>query len=138
MKAHSVLLALFLLIGYTINIVAQVDRNLRFTHLTNDNGLPTNTIYSLCQDFKGFIWIATANGLCKYDGRSISVYEVEPTKGERKKGGIIRHVFEDKRHRLWVITHKGVNLYNRNKDNFNFVSVAVWRVTRVELTRILH
>ncbi len=123
MKAHSVLLALFLLIGYTINIVAQVDRNLRFTHLTNDNGLPTNTIYSLCQDFKGFIWIATANGLCKYDGRSISVYEVEPTKGERKKGGIIRHVFEDKRHRLWVITHKGVNLYNRNKDNFNFVSV---------------
>ena len=40
-----------------------------------------------------------------------------------EKGGIIRHVFEDKRHRLWVITHKGVNLYNRNKDNFNFVSV---------------
>lgn len=85
MKAHSVLLALFLLIGYTINIVAQVDRNLRFTHLTNDNGLPTNTIYSLCQDFKGFIWIATANGLCKYDGRSISVYEVEPTKVKEKR-----------------------------------------------------
>lgn len=126
MKTRSLLLILFLWIGQSMPLsaqIAQIDRNLRFAHLTNDNGLPTNTIYSLCQDFKGFIWIATANGLCKYDGRSVAVYEVEPSKGERKKGGIVRHVFEDKQHRLWVITHKGVNLYNRNRDNFNFVPV---------------
>lgn len=123
MKTRSVLLILFLLLAQATAVLAQVDRNLRFTHLTNDNGLPTNTVYSLCQDFKGFIWIATASGLCKYDGRSVTVYEVEPSKGERKKGGIVRHVFEDRQHRLWVITHKGVNLYNRNKDNFNFIPV---------------
>lgn len=36
--------------------------------LTIEDGLPSNAITALAQDNDGFIWIATANGLCRYDG----------------------------------------------------------------------
>ncbi len=37
--------------------------------LTNEDGLPSMTVYEILQDQKGYIWIATARGLCRYDGR---------------------------------------------------------------------
>lgn len=122
MKAQVILYVLIWTVAHTA-ASAQAGRNFRFTHLTNDNGLPANTVYSICQDFKGFIWIATADGLCKYDGRRVTVYEVEPEKSIRKKGGIVRQVFEDRQRRLWVITQKGVNRYCRDHDRFDFVAV---------------
>lgn len=38
------------------------------------DGLPSNTIYSLCNDLNGFIWIGTDAGLCRFDGSKIVTY----------------------------------------------------------------
>lgn len=130
-KISVLILILFIipLIGVT-----NPQRNIRFTHLTNDNGLPGNTIYSLCQDYKGFIWIGTKNGLCKYDGKSISIYEIEVEDAHRSSNALIRNVFEDKQKRLWVVEQHSVNLYNRKKDRFN--SIAFDSIT--SFCRIIH
>lgn len=101
--------------------IGAVTRDIRFTHLTNNEGLPGNSIYTICQDYKGFVWIGTKSGLCKYDGRTISVYDQETVDGKRVVNGQIRQVFEDKQHRLWVVTQKGINLYDREKDLFRLV-----------------
>lgn len=39
-------------------------------HFTYDdeNGLPSNEVYSIIQDSKGFIWLGTSIGLFKFDG----------------------------------------------------------------------
>ncbi len=42
--------------------------------LTNDDGLPDMEIYDLCQDSKGYMWIATDGGLCRYDGENVKTY----------------------------------------------------------------
>ncbi|MBL4648900.1 MAG: histidine kinase [Aureispira sp.] len=42
--------------------------------LTNDDGLPDMEIYDLCQDSKGYMWIATDGGLCRYDGKNVKTY----------------------------------------------------------------
>lgn len=39
--------------------------------VTDEDGLPSNTVYMTLQDSRGLMWIATANGLCYYDGRNI-------------------------------------------------------------------
>jgi signal transduction histidine kinase len=43
-------------------------------HFTTDNGLPQNSIKGLHLDHLGFLWIATEDGLCRYNGISFTLY----------------------------------------------------------------
>ncbi len=43
-----------------------------YWQLTDDDGLPSMTVYKILQDRNGLIWIATSNGLCNYDGKKIT------------------------------------------------------------------
>lgn len=47
---------------------------LNFNYITSIEGLSNNTIFDITQDSEGFIWIATREGLNKYDGYSIQSY----------------------------------------------------------------
>jgi hypothetical protein len=42
--------------------------------LTEQQGLPSNTVYQVFHDAKGFTWLATEEGLCRYDGNSFKKY----------------------------------------------------------------
>ncbi len=56
----------FLLCITTLHLSAQ--KCYLFKHYTVKDGLPNNTIYSINQDRKGYLWIATDGGICRYDG----------------------------------------------------------------------
>lgn len=43
-------------------------------HYTANNGLPQNSIKSIVADSEGFIWLATEDGLARFDGRAFRVY----------------------------------------------------------------
>lgn len=51
-------------------------------HFTYDdeNGLPSNEVYSIVQDHQGFIWIGTSVGLYKYDGVRYHYYNTASQK----------------------------------------------------------
>ena len=40
--------------------------------LSTADGLPSSTITGLVQDRAGFIWMATADGLARYDGSNVA------------------------------------------------------------------
>ena len=44
--------------------------NYSFTNYTTGQGLPNNNIASICQDSRGFLWIATLEGLSRFDGKN--------------------------------------------------------------------
>jgi ligand-binding sensor domain-containing protein len=44
------------------------------THITDENGLPQNSIRSIAQDQMGFVWLATEGGLVRYDGLNFKVF----------------------------------------------------------------
>ncbi|RYF21070.1 MAG: hypothetical protein EOO42_11240, partial [Flavobacteriales bacterium] len=54
------------------NAVAQ---NLKFKHISVEDGLSNSTIECIFQDHRGFIWFGTRDGLNKYDGNQITVYK---------------------------------------------------------------
>jgi len=41
----------------------------RLNTFTTDHGLPSNHIYDILEDNKGFLWIATDNGVSRFDGK---------------------------------------------------------------------
>lgn len=43
-------------------------------HYKIEDGLLSNTIYTILQDQKGFIWISTDNGVCRFDGQHFKRY----------------------------------------------------------------
>jgi hypothetical protein len=42
---------------------------LRFEHLTSADGLSSESVFSILQDRRGFMWFGTQGGLNRYDGR---------------------------------------------------------------------
>lgn len=54
-------------------------QQLRFKHLTSEEGLSTNFVTSILQDDKGFMWFGTQDGLNKYDGYQVKVFRNDPT-----------------------------------------------------------
>jgi len=51
--------------------------NIRFEHLTLEDGLSQNAAFSIIQDNQGFMWFGTQDGLDKYDGHNFTVYKHE-------------------------------------------------------------
>lgn len=44
------------------------------TQYTDENGLPQNSVKNIVSDSKGFIWLATENGLVRFDGNNFYTF----------------------------------------------------------------
>lgn len=91
---------------------AEID-NIRFSNIDADNGLPSNAVSDMLHDSRGFMWIGTRKGICRYDGYDIRVY---------CRDSIVKCFFEDSHGRLWVGTESGAMLYNHKMDSFETVA----------------
>ena len=81
-----------------------------FNHYLSTDGLPSNTIYSVVQDKYNFIWIATRDGICRFDGHSfISLDDYVP--GGEASGMTPALCFDDDGG-LWFANGKGAGCYN--------------------------
>ena len=68
--------------------------------LTQKDGLPSNVVGAILQDADGYVWMATANGLCRYDGYTIKSFtQATPLYHPY----MLNRLAEDRqRHLLWV------------------------------------
>ncbi|MDQ4141870.1 MAG: hypothetical protein M3142_15290, partial [Bacteroidota bacterium] len=101
------LLSLLLLFSTTGKSFGQSE-NMRFEHLTEQQGLSQNTVWSIHQDKEGFMWFGTEDGLNKYDGYNFTVLKPDPDDPEHTlHHNIISDIHEDRKGRLWVTTLGG-------------------------------
>jgi PAS domain S-box-containing protein len=91
---------------------------IKFEHLTISKGLSHNHITDIAQDDKGFMWFASVNGLNKYDGFDITIYEHNHYDSSSISNDIIRDILYTTTGQLWIGTDYGLNLYSAEKDNF--------------------
>jgi signal transduction histidine kinase/ligand-binding sensor domain-containing protein/DNA-binding response OmpR family regulator len=115
LKAKILLVIIF---GAAI-ISAQV-RDIQFEHLTVDDGLSSNTIFSIIQDSKGFLWIGTYDGLNRYDGYEFKVYKNVPEDSTSISDNMIRTLYEDKYGNIWIGCGwgGGLNKFDRATEKF--------------------
>lgn len=86
-------------------------------------GLSSSLVNAIVQDHEGFIWIATDDGLNRFDGNKFTVYRNIPNDSTSLSHNNIRHIYEDSKHRFWVTTRIGLCLYDRVTDCFHPVKV---------------
>ncbi|MBP5366131.1 MAG: SpoIIE family protein phosphatase [Bacteroidales bacterium] len=55
-----------------LNILSVKAQNFNLKIFNSSSGLPQNYVYSVIQDPNGYIWVATGEGLSRYDGRRFS------------------------------------------------------------------
>jgi ligand-binding sensor domain-containing protein/uncharacterized coiled-coil protein SlyX len=48
-----------------------------YTHYQTAQGLPANEVRAVTRDSLGFLWVATDNGLARFDGRTFSIYQAQ-------------------------------------------------------------
>lgn len=77
--------------------------------ITEQQGLPSNTVYQIFHDAKGFTWLATEDGLCRYDGNSFKKYY--NNKQTSAPGSDIK---QDKFGRIWYQNFDGYCYYVEN------------------------
>ncbi|MEE8399693.1 MAG: two-component regulator propeller domain-containing protein, partial [Desulfobacterales bacterium] len=75
-----------------------------FSHLTVEQGLSNSHVYDILQDDVGFIWIATFNGLNRFDGYSIKSYHHDPSDPSSLSGSNINTIFQGRDGYIWVGT----------------------------------
>ncbi|SMO40301.1 Signal transduction histidine kinase [Saccharicrinis carchari] len=94
--------------------------NISFTKIQNCDFLQYGTIESIIQDDKGFMWIATKDGLGRYDSHEIKIYRPDNNNANSISHNIITCLFKDSQGTIWAGTPEGLNRYNYKKDNFDF------------------
>ncbi|SHE33033.1 hybrid sensor histidine kinase/response regulator transcription factor [Dysgonomonas macrotermitis] len=88
-----------------------------------DNDLSSSLINQVYQDSKGFIWVATENGLNKFDGIKFAAYKHLSGDSTSIKSNYVRTIFEDRNNLLWIGCLNGLMKYNRATDSFQEIKM---------------
>ncbi|WP_300449234.1 hybrid sensor histidine kinase/response regulator [Accumulibacter sp.] len=91
---------------------------IKFEHLTPDDGLSQGTVEALLQDRQGFLWIGTWDGLNRYDGYSFRVFKANPHDPHSLSGNLVHAIYEDSQGTLWISTNNGLNRFDRQTEHF--------------------
>lgn len=92
-------------------------QNPKFKHIGIEAGLSNSTIECIFQDYRGFLWFGTRDGLNKYDGEQITVFR-NSSDPATLSDNFIRHIYEDKHKKLWIGTSNGLNRFDPETNSF--------------------
>jgi len=116
----NITIKIFSIIVVICKLYFPQQRDIQFEHLTVDDGLSSNTVLSLLQDSRGFLWIGTYDGLNKYDGYKFIVYRNNPADPLSISDNMIGALCEDKQGNIWVGCGwgGGLNKFDYNSERF--------------------
>jgi signal transduction histidine kinase/ligand-binding sensor domain-containing protein len=94
-------------------------QSFKFRHITTDDGLVSGNVLTIVQDYQGFFWLGSEEGLQRYDGYSFKNYFFQKSDSTSVSSNFIQFVFEDSKRNLWVGTFdSGLCWYDRDNDRF--------------------
>ena len=110
------LLSLWLLCA---NALAAVPERPHFRIIGPAQGLPSTEIKALARDHDGYLWIATADGLARYDGVGMRVWRYDPANAAGLPGNNIQALMVDADDRVWVaVEGAGISVLDAQRRAF--------------------
>jgi len=79
-----------------------------YMHITEQEGLSHNSVWSILEDKKGNIWFGTSYGVCCFDGKFLTILSEK----EGLTNNYVNSIVEDKKGNLWLGTKGGLCCFN--------------------------
>jgi ligand-binding sensor domain-containing protein/signal transduction histidine kinase len=101
---------------YTVFSLCAMDAHgsssVRFRTYTVDDGLLTNSVYSIYQDSRGILWLGTQDGINFFDGNEFSVI------GENSavSSGYVNDIIEDSQGDILISSTSGLFRYRQDQE----------------------
>ena len=92
--------------------------DVKFRHISSEQGLSNTTINCIFQDSRGFMWFGTRDGLNRYDGAKVTIYKNDPNDKTSISDNFINAIYEDADQQLWIGTTYGLNKFNPVTNTF--------------------
>lgn len=90
---------------------------------STDKDISNSLINGIYQDKRNYLWIATEDGLNKFDGIKFTVYKNDPNDTTSLKNNYVRCLFEDSQNRFWVGCINGLQQFDRKTNKFEEVQL---------------
>ena len=89
-----------------------------FSSFTIENGLSNDVVYSTYQDRHGYLWIATHDGLNRYDGYEFKKFLHNPFDKKTLASNMAIDMTEDSEGGFWVLTNTHLHRYQQKDESF--------------------
>ena len=114
--------SLILVIVIATRLDAQMD-NIEFHRYTTSDGLSTNwNINGIVQDEDGYIWVATSEGLNRFDGYDFKVFRYNPIDSISLRTNNVTSLLIDSKNRFWLASfgapNGGISQWNSETETF--------------------
>lgn len=117
------------------NCFSQND-NLKFSRYSIEDGLSQNSVNSMIQDDRGFVWVGTQDGLNRYDGYQFKHYRNDHSNLNSLSNNFIEVVLQGKNGNIWIGTRNGLNKYNPSANSFTRFHHNIKDTTTISNNRI--
>lgn len=88
---------------------------------TTHGDISSSLINDIYQDQKGYIWVATADGLNKFDGSKFTSYRTQRNDSTSLLGNYVYRVYQDSKGYLYILSIKGLQIYEYKSDTFRTI-----------------
>ena len=112
------IVGLILLFSLSIPTSAQIEKKYYFENISIQDGLSNTRVLDMVQDKYGFLWIATLDGLNRYDGYNIKIFKNDPEDNNTLPNNHVQTLFIDKQDNLLVGSQSGLSIYDRTSETF--------------------
>lgn len=76
------------------------------------------TVYAVERDSRGFMWLASDDGVYRYDGYDFKLFQHQPADTSSLVGNLVHAILQDSHGYLWLGTIKGLSCYNPRTEKF--------------------
>ncbi|MEP6482822.1 MAG: ATP-binding protein [Rudaea sp.] len=83
------------------------------------DGMPSSSVHALAEDRAGFIWIATVDGLARYDGTGFRIFRHDTADANSIGGNDVTTIFIDRDDRIWCgLESHGLDVLDESRSAF--------------------
>ncbi|MBB3826880.1 ATP-binding protein [Xanthomonas arboricola] len=122
---RGVLLVLVLLLG-VLPCSAKIPEVPRFRIVGPSEGLPSTMMVAVAQDRAGYLWLATLDGLVRYDGAGFRTWRHDPADSGSLPCNAVQALHIDAHDRIWVGCGKTLSVMNADRSRFQHYPAAAY------------